>query len=966
TLEDLALVPSDRGSVPLGEGEVRVAVRAAGLNFRDVLIALGIYPGDAPLGSEAAGVVLELGPGVEGFAPGDSVMGLIGDSFGTVAVTDHRTLVRIPRGWSFVEAASVPAVFLTAYFALVDLAEVKRGDRILIHAAAGGVGMAAVQLAHHLGAEVYATASPAKWDAVRELGIADDHIASSRDLGFRDRFLEATGGEGVDVVLDALAREFVDASLELLPRGGRFVEMGKADVRDPDEVARDHPGVRYRAFDLIEAGPERLQRMLGELVEMFDQGVLRHAPIRTWDVRRGADAFRFLREARHIGKVVLTIPPAFDPDGTVLVTGGTSGLGALVARHLAEHHHARRLLLVSRRGREADGVGTLVEELAALGCESTVAACDVADRDALAELIGSLEHPLTAVVHAAGVLDDGVVAALTPEQLDRVMRPKVDAAMNLHELTRDGTLSDFVLFSSAAAVMGSPGQGNYAAANSFLDALAQHRHGQGLAASSLAWGLWADAGGMSAGLDEQEVARLARMGVQPLASSEGLALFDTARQLGEPALVPIRLDTAALRAGAAAGMLPPLLRGIVSAPARRDQDGGASLARRLATADGNREQVILDVVRGHVAAVLGRGSSDAVEPDREFKELGLDSLAAVELRNRLTQATGMRLPTTLVFDHPSAAAIAEYVHEHLGDQPSQRSAPVAQGDGDGTLTALLRHALDSGALVDAVPLLTEASRFRPSFESASELDDDGGGYVVQMASGDEGPKLVCVPSFVVGSGPHQFARFASAFDGERDVFACALPGFRGSEPVPGTWDAAIDVLAESIRGAVGDDPFVLVGYSTGGVLSHSLARRFEREGPAPAGLVLIDTPTPEADDDVNNHLFSSVVSVILERAHEAIAVDDANWLAMGTYIRLQHDWEPDPIDTPSLLIRAGVPLGVADADQPSWPAWEVSDDVTEIQGDHFALIETAVAATAEATGGWLGALAGRTSGVGAG
>jgi NADPH:quinone reductase-like Zn-dependent oxidoreductase/malonyl CoA-acyl carrier protein transacylase/NAD(P)-dependent dehydrogenase (short-subunit alcohol dehydrogenase family)/acyl carrier protein len=968
TLEDLALVPSELGDAPLEDGQVRVAVRAAGLNFRDVLIALGIYPGDAPLGSEAAGVVLELGPGVEGFAPGDRVMGLIGDSFGTVAVTDHRTLVHIPQGWSFVEAASVPAVFMTAYFALVDLAGVKPGEKLLVHSAAGGVGMAAVQLAHHLGAEVYATASPAKWDAVRSLGIAGDHIASSRDLEFRERFLEATGGDGVDVVLDALAREFVDASLDLLPRGGRFVEMGKADVRDPDEVARDHPGVRYRAFDLIEAGPERLGQMLGEVVELFEQGVLRHAPIRAWDVRNGGDAFRFLREARHIGKVVLTVPPAFDPDGTVLVTGGTSGLGALVARHLAEHRHARRLLLVSRRGPDADGVEELTGELAAYGCEATVAACDVTDRGALAELLGSLEHPLTAVVHAAGVLDDGVVEALTPEQLERVMRPKVDAAVNLHELTRDSALSDFVLFSSAAAVMGSPGQGNYAAANSFLDALAHHRHGQGLAASSLAWGLWADAGGMSAGLDEQEVSRIARMGIQPLASDQGLELFDTASALGEPALVPIRLDTAALRATAAAGMLPPLLRGIVSAPARRDQDGGASLARRLAgVAESEWDEVVLDVVRGHVAAVLGRASSDAVEPDREFKELGLDSLAAVELRNRLTQATGMRLPTTLVFDHPSSAAIAGYLREQLDEQPPGQggAGPAANGAGDGTLTALLRHAHTKGELVDAVPMLTEASRFRPDFRSAADLDGDRG-FVVRLAAGDEGPKLVCLPSFVVGSGPHQFARFATHFDGERDVFACALPGFRGSEPVPGSWEAAIEVLGESIQTAVGGDPFVLVGYSTGGVLAHSLARRFERDGNAPAGLVLIDTPTPEAEDDVHHYLFTSVMTVILERGDEAIAVDDANWLAMGTYVRLLREWEPGPIDTPSLLIRAGVPLGERGDGEPAWPAWDTSDEVTEIAADHFALVEADVAATAEATEEWVVARAGRASRVGAG
>jgi len=280
---------------------------------------------------------------------------------------------------------------------------------VLIHAAAGGVGMAAVQLARHLGAEVFATASPAKWDAVRDLGVPAERIASSRDLGFRDAFLAVTGGQGVDVVLDALAGEFVDASLELLPRGGRFIEMGKADIRDPQAVARERPGVRYRSYDLFEAGPERMQEMLAEVMALFGRGVLARAPVRTWDVRRGAEAFRFLREGRNTGKVVLTVPAPLDPDGTVLITGGTGGLGALFARHLAKVHGARRLLLVSRRGLAAGGTAELVAELEGLGVRVRVAACDVAERDQVAELIGSLERPLTAVVHAAGVLDDGLV-----------------------------------------------------------------------------------------------------------------------------------------------------------------------------------------------------------------------------------------------------------------------------------------------------------------------------------------------------------------------------------------------------------------------------------------------------------------------------------------------------------------------------------------------------------------------------
>jgi polyketide synthase 12 len=949
SLEDLAIVPSDADR-PLGRDEVRIGVRAAGLNFRDVLIALGVYPGDAPLGNEAAGVVLEVGAGVTGLAPGDRVMGLVLEAFGSVAVADRRMLVPMPAGWSFAQAASVPVVFLTAYYGLVDLAGLRRGERLLVHAAAGGVGMAAVQLARHLGVEVYATASPPKWDAVRALGVVDERIASSRDLTFRDRFLAATGGAGVDVVLNALAGEFVDTSLALLPRGGRFIEMGKADIRDPEVVAREHPGVRYRSFDMLEAGPERIQQMLLEVVALFEQGVLEHAPIRSWDVRRSREAFRFLREGRNTGKVVLTVPAPLDPDGTVLITGGTGGLGALFAKHLAKQHGAKHLLLVSRRGPAADGVPELARELDALGATTRVAACDVADRDQLAELIRSLERPLTAVVHAAGVLDDGLVDTLTAEQLERVMRPKLDAALHLHELTADAELSAFVLFSSVAALMGSPGQANYAAANAFLDALAATRRAAGLVASSLAWGLWADSTGMTGELGTAGFARLERMGVGALPAELGLELFDRTLGLDEALLVPVRLDRGALRTQARAGLLAPLLRGLVRTPARRAETAGGSLSQRLAgVPPADRERVALDLVRAQVAAVLGYASPEAVDADREFKELGFDSLAAVELRNRLTQASGLRLPTTLVFDHASPVAVAAFLVAEVGDPGTSAQVAPPPESASGTLGTLLRHAHAAGSIVDTVSLLTEASKFRPTFASADELGT-GDGYVVQLASGSGLPKLVCVPSFMVGSGPHQFMRFADRLAGVRDVLVCSLPGFRGSEPAPSTWDAAIEVLERAVRRAVGDGPFVLVGYSIGGVVVHSLAARLEATGIAPAGIVLIDTPAPEGEEETSR-VFSMVMAEILEREHGAITVDDANWLAMGTYLRLLAERAPVRVAAPSLLIRAGQSFGGSGA---AWPAWDVAGDEVEVAADHFALIEDAAAATADATETWLG------------
>ncbi|WUV20811.1 SDR family NAD(P)-dependent oxidoreductase [Streptomyces sp. NBC_01485] len=707
TLDTIEPTPFPEAMAPLAVGEVRVAVRAAGLNFRDVLNALGMYPGPAgPLGSEAAGVVLEVGAEVTDLAVGDRVLGMVAGSFGPVAVADGRLLARVPDGWSFAEAASVPVVFLTAWYAWQDLAQVQPGERVLVHAGAGGVGMAAIQLARHLGAEVFATASPAKWDVLRGLGLDDDHIASSRDTGFAEKF------SGIDVVLNALAGEFVDASLSVLAEGGRFLEMGKTDVRDAAELA-----VSYRAFDLSEAGPDRIAELLAELLELFGAGVLEPLPVRAWDVRQAQDAFRFVSQAKHVGKVVLTVPAALDPDRTVLVTGGTGGLGAHVARHLVAEHGARDLLLVSRRGPDAPGAEELRADLTELGAAVRIVACDVADRDAVAALLES--ERLTAVIHTAGVLDDGLTTALTPDRMATVWAPKAEAARHLHELTAGHDLAAFVLFSSASATFGGAGQANYAAANAYLDAFAANRRAAGLPAVSLGWGLWAQGdgasggqtGGMTGDLAAADLSRMARSGVAALTTDGGLALLDAAIERPEGALLPLHLDPAALRAQAATGELPRLLSGLVRVTPRRTaaavqsagdtatgQDAAAFLARLTGLAAGEREAALLELVQSQTALVLGHSSPESVEPQRGFLEMGVDSLAALELRNRLGAVVGRRLPATLIFDYPSPGALAGHldaelpraggapapsVHAELDRLEALLATLATDGDGDG-------------------------------------------------------------------------------------------------------------------------------------------------------------------------------------------------------------------------------------------------------------------------------------------
>ncbi|WP_326830207.1 SDR family NAD(P)-dependent oxidoreductase [Streptosporangium sp. NBC_01810] len=680
SLDALELLAFPQATEPLGAGQVRLAVQAAGVNFRDLLDglnALGWFQDKVGLmGSEVAGVVLEVGPEVADLRPGDRVMGLADGAFGPVVVTEAMILVKIPDHCSFEQAATIPVAFLTTYYGLMDLAGLREGERLLVHAGTGGTGMAAIQLAQRLGVEVFATASPAKWDVLRSLGIPDDHIASSRSLEFEQQFSQVCGDQGIDVVLNSLTGEYIDASARLLRPGGRFIELGKLDIRDQERF----PGLVYHWFDVADAGPERLRQILGALTELFQAGELRPLPFTAWDVRRGREAFRFMSQARHTGKIVLTMPRVWNPEGTVLITGGTGGLGAELARHLVAEHGTRHLLLASRRGLEAPGVVELRAELIAHGVEVTVAACDVADRDQVAALLAQVdpEHPLTAVIHTAGVLDDGTITSLTPERLDAVLRPKVDAAWHLHELTRDLDLAGFVVFSSFAGVMGNAGQGNYAAANVWLDGLMARRRAQGLPGLSLAWGLWAQETGMTGSMSQADVQRITSAGLPLITTEQGLALFDAALGSDAPLVVPVRLNLPAMPAH----LVPPLLRGLVrgtrrTAAVAHAADEGTLVRQLAGLTQADRTRFMTDLVRTQAAAVLGHSDSAAVDVRREFRELGFDSLTAIELRNRLNVATGLRLPSTLVFDYPTPAVLGEYLLGEVLGAHGDAVLPVA-------------------------------------------------------------------------------------------------------------------------------------------------------------------------------------------------------------------------------------------------------------------------------------------------
>ncbi|WP_308409074.1 SDR family NAD(P)-dependent oxidoreductase [Streptomyces sp. AC558_RSS880] len=601
-------------------------------------------------------------------------------------------------------------------------------------------------------------------------------------------------------------------------------------------------------------------------------------------------------------------PALSDTGGTVLITGAATPVGASLAKHLAAHHGVRNLLLLDEPHAVADG---LAEQLAELGAR---ARAEAYDPDRLAALVGSLDRPLTAVVHTAGGARG------------------LDLAWRLHTLTERTGLSAFVVCSSFASLGG--GRAEDPAGDAAGAALVRARRAAGLAGTALAWGPWAG--------------DTVSPGTVGLPAERALELFDQALAVDAALLAPVQLDLAALRTPARERTLPALLRGLVRLPAQREVSGGSLAQRLTGVLDADRERVVLDLVKAHVAAVLGHTADDRIDAERRLRELGMDSMSAVGLRNRLSQATGLSLPVSFVFEHPTPAEIARQLLKRVGSGAPDAAAP---GPAAETIGLRLRQAAESGTLPEALRRLVDAAATRPAFSSAAELPDTGG-RLAQLASGPGRVKIVCVPSYVyvVGSGQEQFMRLADRFEGVRDVHVCSLPGF-GTELSPQSREAALELLDDAIRGAVGDAPFVLVGYSMGGAVARSLAERLESSGAALAGVAMIDTLAFDSDEDEAGREFAALLAEILTQERREISVDDASWLSMGAYLRLFTGLRPEPVSARTLMIRATEPLGAA---TPDGPRWQDTDDHVEVVADHFALIEAAAADTAEAIERWIG------------
>ncbi len=658
---------------PLEPHEVRVAVEASGLNFWDVFRSLGFIE-EGLLGREMCGHILEVGPEVSSVSVGDHIVGLGFGAFGPQMITHEELVAPAPDGFSVSGLATVPSAYVSAALSF-ELSGLEAGERVLVHAGAGGVGLAAIQLVQAAGAEVFATASVPKQAYLRSLGV--EHVFDSRTTDFGHEILEATGGEGVDVVLNSLTSEgFIDASLACLREGGRFVEMARRDILTEEEMAAVRPDVGYWILELDvlkKTDPAWVGRVLRGVMEQLSTGEIEPIVHSRWPLAEAGAALSFMRSARHLGKIVVTTPPlvrgGLRGDRSYLVTGGLGGIGIAVANWLAERG-AGAVVLNGRRDPDPEAeeaIGALRQR----GVTVQVELADMTDQAAIDGMLARIERdlpPLGGVIHSVGVLSDGALTNQNWERFERVLWPKILGAWHLHGATRDLDLDFFTLFSSRVGVMGNPGQANHASANAFLDQLAGHRRALGLPGQAIAWGAWSDIGEAAEQRDRIDRQRSA-LGGRWFTPQQGMRAFDRLVRQDATASVVMSMDWDVFEE--AVDDPPPMLEDLLSAASEaRAGDASSSedvLTRLRGTLAAERQDLLVSFVQGEVQAVLRLSSAPA--PTVGFFDLGMDSLMAVELRNRLNRAFAgtYTAPNTLVFDYPNIAELAAHLAEALGE-----------------------------------------------------------------------------------------------------------------------------------------------------------------------------------------------------------------------------------------------------------------------------------------------------------
>ena len=863
SFDALRYVPVQRE--PPAAGQVEIEVRATGLNFSDVLKALGLYPGIkdqiVPLGIEASGVVTAVGPGVDRFRVGEEVLGVVPYAFASHARTAEYALVAKPASLDHDEACTIPITFLTAYYALVHLAHLQPGERVLIHAGAGGVGLAAIQIAQQIGAEVFATAgSDEKRDFLRALGVR--HVYNSRTLEFAAQILADTDRQGVDVVLNSLPGEAITKSLSILRAYGRFLEIGKIDIYQNRMIGLlpFQDNLSYFAIDLdrmLRQRPEQVRGLFAEVMQHFTAGHYEPLLFTRFEAEATIDAFRYMSQRKNIGKVVVSLESqesrvkSQEPDGeaasaasvsvarkdgTYLVTGGLGALGLQVAEWLAGEG-AGTIALLSRRG-ASEEVADQLAAIQAKGARVIVLQGDVTDAASLQSALKQLPAagpPLRGVVHAAGVLADGVLADMTLEQLDRAVRPKAQGAWNLHTATTDAPLDWFAMFSSVASVLGSPGQANYAAGNAALDALAAYRRARGLPATTINWGPWSGAG-MAVEAGRGEAVQSRGMGLLPPDRALDLLGKLLRSDVTQIAVMDAQWDDMLRLMGA---RRPALLADIA---AEVEQAGGTATASRvdrafldqlLAVDQPARHALVSDYIRDELARIMGV-ESENLDADKPLSTFGLDSLLALELKNNLEGRLDFTLPMAKLMEGPSITSLAQETIRLVAG--GDRAAAAAAAEADLSWTPLLA---------------LRATGARPPLVLLPALGGD----------------VSCYGELVEQLGPDQ------------PVYAFRPRGVDQEIPPHRTMDEMIDAYAGALHELQPTGPYYLAGWSTGGIFAFALAEALQQAGEEVALVALLDTPLPSICDQVDVNDDTRFLCVL---------VNFANCFA-GTKIRLDYD-----------------------------------------------------------------------------
>jgi 8-amino-7-oxononanoate synthase len=676
TLDNLSLAPLSRRQPQPGEVEIQVI--AAGVNFRDVLNALGVLKFYAekmgftdatqvPFGGECAGVIVNVGEGVTDLQIGDNV--IAAQAMGSIAsfvTVNSNFVVKKPENLSFTEAATIPTTFLTAYYGLNYLAKIKKCDRILIHAAAGGVGLAAIQLAQQAGAEIFATASPGKHDFLKSLGIK--YVFNSRNLDFAEEIMDITQGKGVDLILNSLNGDFIPKNLEILATNGKFIEIGKLGIWDEGQIKATRNDIDYYPFDLLEVSttnPSLINNLFSQLKTQFDRSILKSLPHQVWQIDRATDAFRYMAQAKHIGKVVIKVTSCMLQDtilndGSYLITGGFGALGLQVANWLVEK--GAKYLILLGRSQPTEAARVDIEELkksATIQLETI----DLTDLSQLQTIITNLSLPLKGVIHAAGILDDGLLKNLSWQRFQSVLQPKVNGAWALHLATQNLQLDWFVCFSSVVSVLGSAGQANYSAANGFMDSLMHYRRNSGLPGTSINWSIWAD-DGMAQQLNDKLQERLSQQGLTAIAPDNGLEILEKLLLEDKTQSIVFPVNWSDFLSYLPSANNNPFFQQFYSNNISPTQT--SSFLQQLAnTPKSDRYSIIQQHIQEKAAKVLGFNHPEDVDLQETFADLGMDSLMAVEFENSLKSSFGNQISLSLTFDYPTIELLSEYIDREL-------------------------------------------------------------------------------------------------------------------------------------------------------------------------------------------------------------------------------------------------------------------------------------------------------------